>query len=53
MVEVAVIVTIGTVLILFALAATTAWIVPKVLQEETHGYDEREQHLTEHTGRSD
>lgn len=36
MVEVAVIVTISTVLILLALTAVSRWILPKVLYEEDH-----------------
>lgn len=46
MVEVGVIVTLGTVLIILALIPTTAWIVPKVLYEDTH-HDEEDDHPSE------
>lgn len=49
MVEVGVIVTVGTVLIILALTVTTRWIVPKVLTEETHGHEEEDDGPSEHS----
>jgi len=49
MVEVGVILTLGTVAIIMALVLTTIWIVPKVLGTESEDHGEEDDHPSEYS----
>ena len=48
MVEVGVILTLGTVAVMMALLLTTIWIVPKVLGSESEDHSEEDDHPSEY-----